>query len=69
MIDIDKVTCPKLNAVNKGAGMVKIEAYVDSLIVHNKGIGAIEIEGRTFNYQRNNDGIGSINDNELKIGM
>ena len=69
MIDIDKVTCPKLNAVNKGAGMVKIEAYVDSLIVHNKGIGAIEIEGRTFNYQRNNDGIGSINDKELKIGM
>ena len=69
MIDIDKVTCPKLNAVNKGAGMVKVEAYVDSLIVHNKGIGAIEIKGRTFNYQRNNDGIGSINDNELKIGM
>ena len=68
-IDIDKVTCPKLHVVNKGAGKVDIEAYVDSLIVSNKGIGKIDIEGRAFSYQRNNEGIGAINDNELKIGM
>ncbi len=68
-IDIDHLTCPKLHAVNNGAGLVEIEAYTDSLIVSNQGVGAVKIEGRAMNYQRNNDGIGSIDDKKLKIGM
>ena len=68
-VDIENVTCPKLEVVNQGAGKVDIEAYVDSLIVSNKGIGKVDIEGRAYNYQRNNEGIGAIDDNELKIGM
>ena len=68
-VDIENVTCPKLEVVNQGAGKVDIEAYVDSLIVSNKGIGKVDIEGRAYNYQRNNEGIGKIDDNELKIGM
>ena len=68
-VDIENVTCPKLEVVNQGAGKVDVKAYVDSLIVSNKGIGKIDIEGRAFSYQRNNEGIGSIDDNELKIGM
>ena len=57
-VDIENVTCPKLEVVNQGAGKVDIEAYVDSLIVSNKGIGKVDIEGRAYNYQRNNEGIG-----------
>ena len=68
-VDIENVTCPKLEVVNKGAGKVDIKAYVDSLIVSNQGIGKIDIEGRAYSYQRNNEGIGKIDDNELKIGM
>ena len=68
-VDIENVTCPKLEVVNKGAGKVDIKAYVDSLIVSNEGIGKIDIEGRAYSYQRNNEGIGKIDDNELKIGM
>lgn len=68
-VDIDHVTCPKLEVVNQGAGKVDIKAYVDSLIVSNEGIGKIDIEGRAYSYQRNNEGIGSIDDDELKIGM
>ena len=68
-VDIDNVTCPKLHVENKGTGMMKVETYVDSLIVNNNGIGQIEIEGRAGSYQRNNDGIGNVDDKELKIGI